>query len=46
MWNEFSKIKPNECEEVLAFNSKWIDEDFNPNGIRIGFYNGEDFIKN
>lgn len=23
--------------ELLLFNEKWIDEDFNPNGVRIGF---------
>lgn len=26
-----------EGSEVLLFNEKWIDEDFNPNGVRIGF---------
>lgn len=24
-------------EEVIGYNPKWIDEDFNPNGTRIGF---------
>lgn len=30
--------------EVLCFNENWIDEDFNPNGIRIGFLNDEEWI--
>lgn len=30
--------KPEEGQELLLFNEKWIDEDFNPKGIRIGFY--------
>ena len=24
-------------EEVIGYNKAWIDEDFNPNGTRIGF---------
>lgn len=24
-------------EEVIGYNPSWIDEDFNPNGTRIGF---------
>lgn len=31
-------------EEVIAFNEKWIDEDFNPNGTRIGFLQDDGFI--
>lgn len=27
--------------EVLAYNKEWIDEDFNPNGVRIGCLNGD-----
>lgn len=27
--------------EVLAHHPDWIDEDFNPKGIRIGFVGGE-----
>lgn len=29
-------------EEVLAFNKEWIDEDFCPTGVRIGFYTDGD----
>lgn len=29
---------PPEGEEVIFFNKKWIDEDFNPKGTRIGVY--------
>lgn len=27
--------------EVIAYNEKWINEDFNPTGTRIGFMNGD-----
>lgn len=27
--------------EVIAFHPAWINEDFNPNGIRVGFVNGD-----
>lgn len=31
--------------EVIAFNHKWINEDFNPRGIRVGFRTEDgDFI--
>lgn len=30
-------------EEVLAFNEKWIDQDINPKGIRIGFRDSDGF---
>ena len=28
-------------KEVLAYNKEWIDEDFNPTGIRIGYLQEE-----
>lgn len=31
-------------EEVIAFNEKWIDEDFNPNGTRVGFIQDDGFV--
>ena len=38
MWHEFKGVSlPPEDVDVLAYNKKWIDEDFNPKGIRIGF---------
>lgn len=36
-WIDIQKQKPEAGEEVLCFNEKWINEDFNPKGIRIGF---------
>jgi len=40
-WIDFSINKPNEGFEVLAYSSEWVDEDFNPTGIRVGFLNGD-----
>jgi hypothetical protein len=30
--------------EYLLYNEEWIDEDFNPEGTRIGFYNGGEWL--
>lgn len=30
---------------MLAYHPSWIDEDFNPRGIRIGFWNGGDDLE-
>lgn len=43
-WKKYKEEKPSEGEEVLAYHPSWIDEDFNPRGIRIGFWNGELFF--
>lgn len=43
-WINFEEEKPITGEEVLAFNKKWIDEDFNPRGIRVGFLRFDGFI--
>ena len=34
-------------EEVIGYNPAWIDEDFNPNGTRIGFLSdyGDDEVE-
>ena len=32
-WNKVSENELPFGEEVIAFNEKWIDEDFNPIGI-------------
>lgn len=42
-WKEIKTEKdlPEFGVEVICFNKSWIDEDFNPNGIRIGFLNGD-----
>lgn len=34
-------ITPEFGVEVIAFSPEWIDEDFNPKGIRIGFFDGD-----
>lgn len=36
---EDEKSLPPESTVVLGYNEKWIDEDFNPEGIRESFYN-------
>ena len=43
--NEKACAFQKEGEEVLAYHPSWIDEDFNPRGIRIGFWNGGDDFK-
>lgn len=30
---------PNIGQEVIGYNSKWVDLDFNPEGTRLGFVN-------
>lgn len=35
-WIKINNIPPE--GEVLLYNEKWINEDWNPNGVRIGFY--------
>lgn len=42
-WKNYSEELPPMGEEVLAFNKKWINEDYNPKGIRIGFQTDEGF---
>lgn len=39
---EFRPINENtpEGEELLLFNEKWKDEDYNPKGVRLGFLEG------
>lgn len=38
-WAEYKEIKPPLGIEVLAYSKDWIDEDYNPKGIRVGFQN-------
>lgn len=42
MWINYKIEKPELGIEVLAYSSEWIDEDYNPKGIRVGF---QDFSK-
>lgn len=44
MWNKISEKELPYGEEVIAFNEKWIDEDFNPSGLRVGFLDDDGFI--
>lgn len=39
-WIAINKTLPAENCEVLGYSPKWIDEDFNPEGIRICVYFG------
>lgn len=41
-WIKWKDEKPEQGVEVIAFHRKWIDEDFNPKGTRVGFLNGND----
>lgn len=41
-WLKYSKQKPEKGVEVIAYHHEWVDEDFNPNGTRVGFLNGND----
>jgi hypothetical protein len=35
-------ITPEEGVEMIAFHPEWINEDFNPKGIRVGFFDGDE----
>ena len=44
-WYKYSETPPPIGVEVIAYNHKWINEDFNPKGTRVGFRTDEnDFI--
>jgi hypothetical protein len=43
-WKNYNEIKPPHGIEILAHNPMWIDEDYNPKGIRIGFEYAEGFV--
>ena len=36
-WISYKEQKPPYGVEVLAYHHDWVDEDFNPKGIRVGF---------
>lgn len=40
----YQEQKPPFGVEVIAYHHKWVDEDFNPNGTRVGFLGDEGFI--
>ncbi|WP_321978324.1 DUF551 domain-containing protein [Prevotella sp.] len=42
-WHKTSEEMPEFGVEVIAYHEKWIDEDFNPNGTRVGFIQDDGF---
>ena len=42
-WINYKEEKPPFGVEVIAYHHEWIDEDFNPNGTRIGFLSDDGF---
>ena len=42
-WINYKEEKPSFGVEVIAYHHKWIYEDFNPNGTRIGFLSNDGF---
>ena len=43
-WINYKEEEPPFGVEVIAYHHKWVDEDFNPNGTRVGFLSDEGFI--
>ena len=43
MYINYQEQKPPFGVEVIAYHHKWVDEDFNPNGTRIGFLSDDGF---
>ena len=43
-WHKFSEELPPEGVEVIAYNMKWVDKDYNKNGVRVGFLNDGEFV--
>lgn len=43
-WRKVGEELPPLGEEVLFFHEDWIDEDFNPKGVRIGFRLDDDYV--
>ena len=43
-WINCKEEEPPFGVEVIAYHHKWVDEDFNPNGTRVGFLSDEGFI--
>ena len=44
MYINYQEQKPPIGVEVIAYNHKWVDEDFNSKGTRIGFLSDDGFI--
>ena len=43
-WINYKEEEPPFGVEVIAYHHKWVDEDFNSNGTRIGFLSDDGFI--
>lgn len=43
-WIKYKDENPPFGVEVIAYHHKWVDEDFNPNGTRVGFLGDDGFI--
>ena len=43
LWINYKEEKPPFGVEVIAYHHKWVDEDFNLKGTRIGFLSDEGF---
>lgn len=41
-WHKYSEELPPIGIEVIAYNHKWVNQDFNPNGTRVGFRTSDD----
>lgn len=40
-WNKSEEYLPEQGVEVIGFHPDWIDEDFNPQGVRVCFINDD-----
>ena len=44
-WKKYSKDNlPKQNQWIIGYNHKWIDEDFNEEGIRFGFFTEPDMF--
>ena len=43
-WINYEEENPPFGVEVIAYHHKWVDEDFNPTGTRVGFLGDDGFI--
>ncbi|MFC0186016.1 hypothetical protein ACFFJX_27705 [Pseudarcicella hirudinis] len=37
MWKKFNVKEVEECVDIIAYSPSFIDEEYNPRGIRIGY---------
>lgn len=43
-WKNYKADPPELDKEIIGFNPNWINEEFNPNGTRLGFLSENGFI--